>query len=220
MSFKSRIADEYQQSRAAKRERQSARYEAQEQRKTDSHKANLDLRNKAFDYAMQDDETRRFVIDTARDSYATGKKILKIGGIALLSGISIFVIYKLGSSIMDKFSNSRRVSEFTKDMDTSKLSYEKKDYGTWADKLYRIGFDQDSFSWTWTNYDEGVIRDVLKKMKNIDDWKYLVATFGSKEAKKGNGKGEYHDLPWFLAQDDDAPEWQEIINKLDPSVQL
>lgn len=207
MSVKSRIADEYANSRQSKRERSN-----------DTHRANLELRNKAFDYLMEDGETRKFVIDTARDTYSTGKQVLKVTGIALLIGVSVWGIYKVSSKLMDKYSQNKRVNEYTQGMDKKNLSYKEQDYVTWADKLYRVGFDQNATF--YVNYDESLIKNILQSLKTLDDWKYLVQVFASKEVKIGTGKGEYHDLPWYLSQDDDAPKYQEIINKLGANIQL
>lgn len=207
MSVKSRIADEYAESRKNKRERSN-----------DTHKANLDLRNKAFEYMMEDGETRKFMIDTARDTFSTGKQVLKVTGIALLIGLSVWGIYKCSSKLMDKYAQNKRLSQYTDGMDKKNLSYKDQDYVTWADKLYRVGFDQDG--WMYVNYDESLIQQILKSLKTLDDWKYLVNVFGSREVKLGNGKGEIHDLPWYLSQDDDAPKYQEIINKLGANIQL
>lgn len=180
---------------------------------------------------LKDDDIRKFAIDTAKDSYttsrniiqdsyATGKKILKLSGIALLAGLAVWGIYKGVSVYMEKRQQKESLDEYTEDMDKQNLSYKKNDYKVWAEKLYKIGFDQASLSWTYCNYDEDVIRKILKSLKTPDDWKYLVEVFGTKEAKKGEGKGQMLNLPDFLSLDDDSPEYQQILESIGVNIQL
>ncbi len=179
---------------------------------------------------LKDDDKRKFAIDTAKDSYATdrniiqdsyatGKRILKLSGIALLAGLAVWGIYKGVSMYMVKRQQKESLDEYTEDMDTQKLSYKKNDYKVWAEKLYKIGFNQVSSIWP-CNYDEDVIRKILKSLKTPDDWKYLVEVFGTKEAKKGEGKGQMLNLPDFLSFDDDSPEYQQILESIGVNIQL
>ncbi len=215
MSIKSRMADDYADSRHSSRERAA-----------DTHRANLELRNKAFDYMMEDGDTRRFMIDTAKDSYQMGKTILKIGGIAILSAAGVYLIYRMGGSLMDKWQQGQRSNAYTEGHQASNNTYKDIDYQNWADSLYRNGFNQEGSWWQVgvVSYDDALIRDILTKLKNSDDWKALYKAFGFKEVRRGTGEGEQHDLVWYLSQDTSGyitkADYQKIIEKLNVNIQL
>lgn len=229
-TWKQRLADEYQDSRHAHRERnvkreegrqdrKTAREEAKLQAKLQRQQANLDLRNKAFDYMMEDEASRQFMIETARDSYSTVKKAIKIGGIGLLVAFGGFFIFKGVKYFIDNKTAQGRVNAYTKDAVKSNRNFKPEDYQTWADKLYRVGFHQDGhwYNFGVVSYDSAVIKDILNKLKNADDWYALVEYFGGKEVKRGDGEGEIKDLVWYLAQDNSgtttAKDYQKIIKE-------
>ena len=214
-----RVMDEVQDSRDNSRKRSLVKEEARQKAALQRQQANLDLRNKAFDYMMEDDDTRKFMIDTARDSFGAAKKALKIGGIALLIGLGGFFIFKGAKYFMNNKTAQDRVNAYTKDAVKANRNFKPEDYQTWADKLYRVGFQQDGhwYNFGVVSYDSAVIKEILNKLKNADDWYALVEYFGGKEVKRGDGEGEIKDLVWYLAQDNSgtttAKDYQKIIKE-------
>ena len=143
---------------------------------------------------------------------------LKWTGIVLLIGVGGYATYKLIGGIGNSVQQKSELDALTEGLNESMITHDRASFNNYVNALWKA-FDQDSYSWTWCNYDESAIKRVLEQLNNIHDWKYLVKVFGIRQAKKIGDNGKHH-LAWFLQQDDDVAEYQAILTKKNITITL
>jgi len=96
---------------------------------------------------------------------------IKLGGIALGATAGVFVSYKIYKSIQAKRTEKKALNEYKKEVNTSNLQHSPADFATMADAIY------SALNQTW-NDDEEAVYNVLRQLKNKDEWLALVKAFG------------------------------------------
>lgn len=171
--------------------------EAKEARKTQKNAANLELRNKIVDIALDDEENRKAIAETAREGGKLAIKAAKIGGIVLLAGLGSFVLYKLIKPIVSKIKENSEIDEIAGSYDDKKVTLSSEDLAAMVNKLYAAFVERPWYD-TW-GYDGEKIIEVLSRIKCLEDWKALYQKFGKKPKEKNSD--EKWDLIQFLNDD-------------------
>lgn len=207
-----RVADDVLSARQSKRNRAEIREEGRERRLDASHQANLSLRNKVADVMLEDDYTRKAIIEGAKDTASFAKDALKWLGISLLIGGGTFAVYKIVKIVLDKYNQNAELDTQTKTLDKSNLTYPEDNYMLMANSMYTY-FEPDA----WSNFTQSInksgIMEILKKLKTKDDWSYLLKCFGT---KRDNPTDSNLTLIEFLRKDDmgDRKDYQKELDRI------
>jgi len=183
--------------------------EAEEQRKTAKKAANLELRNKIVDIALDDEENRKAIAETAREGGKLAIKAAKIGGVLILAGIAGFFAYKGIKKISDKIKDKKEIQNLVNDTDFKNRKLSDSEIATMVEALKEaMSFDNTYFPF----YSKSKILSILKNLKTADDWYYLIQKFDKQTAK---WDGTPRNLLWFLNKDDngDVQDYSKLITE-------
>lgn len=208
----SRIADDYADSRRSKRKIDEIREQGREDRRNRSYDANITLRNKVADIMLEDEDTRRALVEGAKETASLGKTIIKGAGITILIGVGGFAVYKIVSLILNKYAQNSELNSQTRNLNTGNLTYPEDEYMLMANSLYTY-FEPDA-KWEWSrSIDKDSIIATLKKLKNKDDWAFLLKCFA---AKHDNVTDSNMTLIEFLRKDDagDRATYQKELDRI------
>ena len=191
-------------------ENRRVKREAKEARKTQKNAANLELRNKIVDIALDDEENRKAIAETAREGGKLAIKALKIGGILILTGIAGFFVYKGVKKISEKIQDKKEIKDIVADTDFKDRKLSDSDISTMIEALKEaMSFDN---SW-WQFYSASKISAILKNLQTADDWEYLKLKFGKIPAAWNDNTPK--NLLWYLNRDDkgDVADYSKIITE-------
>lgn len=184
--------------------------EAKEARKTQKNAANLELRNKIVDIALDDKENRKAIAETAREGGKLAIKAAKIGGILILVGIAGFFVYKGVKKISEKIQDRKEVKDIVADTDFKDRKLSDSDISTMIEALKEAMSFDNSY---WQFYSAAKISAILKNLQTADDWEYLKLKFGKIPAAWNNNTPK--NLLWYLNKDDkgDVADYSKIITE-------
>lgn len=184
--------------------------EAKEARKTQKNAANLELRNKIVDIALDDEENRKAIAETAREGGKLAIKAAKIGGILILAGIAGFFVYKGVKKISEKIQDKKEIKDIVADTEFKDRKLSDSEISTMIEALK----EAMSFDNSWLQfYSASKISAILKNLQTADDWEFLKLKFGKIPAA-WNGNTPKN-LLWYLNKDDkgDVEDYSKIITE-------
>ncbi|MBQ3658027.1 MAG: hypothetical protein II956_14495 [Bacteroidales bacterium] len=156
---------------------------------------------------LEDKETRMTLL-------SSGTTAIKYIALTLVGVGVIYGGYKLTKYIVNKNKSDSEVDAQTAGMDKNNVHIPDSQLVNMANSLY-TAFNTDA-TWKWSaNIDEDSIRRTLSLLSNVDEWKALQKTFGSRDGGCYDS-GQMHNLVWFLQQDDDKDRqsYQAILDKI------
>lgn len=146
----------------------------------------------------------------------TKNKAIQYGIAALIIIPSVVFIgwgikkYVIGSIARDPSKDTAK--DLGKEVNKNRLTYPESTYKTMADSIYRA---MDGAGTTWTT----VVR-VISALRNADDWKMLVSTFGVKKSTVWSSSFSGNLIEW-LEDELDGSEMKEIsgmLNKINVTI--
>lgn len=99
---------------------------------------------------------------------------ITVAVVAAAAGLTYLVAKKIIKELVVRDPSKDLGKDLGKEINTSKLSYTQSQYQTMSDSIYRA-MNEGGTNWPT------VVR-VIKQIKNSDDWKQLVITFGIKKS--------------------------------------
>lgn len=212
MAIKDSIADDYMDSRRSKRNIREIREQGREDRRNKAFESNLSLRNKVADAMLDDEETRRAIIEGAKDTASFAQNALKWLGISLLISGGVFATYKVVQMVMGNKNQQDELDSQTKNLDKNNLTYPEDDYKLMANSLYTY-FEPTAWYEFSQSIDKDSIIKTLKKMKTKDDWAFLLKCFGTRH---DGPTDSYLTLIEFMRKDDpsDRADYQKELDRI------
>ena len=157
---------------------------------------------------LQDKELRAGIVQAQKNSF----QVLKWTGIAVAGVIATIVITKQIKKAIRKSKSKREAQEIADTVNSKNLTHNNAFYVSQANKLYEA-LDPLSKTETFQNYDEDKIMEVLKSLKNVDEWNQVIKEFGT---RKNNPTDSDLNLMEFLRKDDagDRKKYNQILTQI------
>lgn len=133
---------------------------------------------------------------------------ITVAVVAAAAGLTYVVAKKIVKELVKGDDSKDLGKELGKEINTSKLSYTQSQYQTMSDSIYRA-MNEAGTNWP-------TVLRVVKQIKNSDDWKQLVKTFGVKKSTSMWSSFSGNLVEW-LEDELDGSEMTEvsgILNKV------